>query len=216
MKVAVRALAIALFISASALADSSTRHIVYLQPLGAELPDADVAMVRAGLTGMYGLEVAILPRVPLPRTAWYPKRERYRAEKILTYLDTLLPKDGVRILGLTGVDISTTKGEIEDWGVLGLGELPGASGVISAFRCHKRSRSALNARERLAKVAVHEIGHTLGLPHCPTIGCLMRDAEGSVLSTDHEFDLCEKCRAQLSASGRVLPSPPVLPWRVIK
>jgi archaemetzincin len=189
------------------------RHVVYVQPLGAALPDADVTMVRAALTGMYGIEVSVLPRVSLPDSAYYSPRARYRAEKILSFLDTLLPVDGARILGLTAVDISTTKGDIEDWGVLGLGEMPGVSGVISSFRCHKRARSTLQARERLAKVAVHEIGHTLGLPHCPTRGCLMQDAEGSVLSTDHENDLCERCRAQLTASGRTLPQPPQLPWR---
>ena len=35
-------------------------------------------------------------------------------------------------------------------------------------------------RERLWKVAIHELGHTLGLPHCPNNGCLMQDAHGTV------------------------------------
>ena len=34
-------------------------------------------------------------------------------------------------------DISTTKGRFPDWGVLGLGELPGTASVISSFRCHR-------------------------------------------------------------------------------
>ncbi len=192
---------------------ASAVEILYLQPLGAALPDADVEAVRRGVVEFYGLTVRVLPRVPLPKAAWYPQRGRWRAEKILAFLDERLPDDGYRILGLTAADISTSKGSYDDWGVLGLGELPGKSGVISSFRCRRRARDALVPRERLAKVAVHEIGHTLGLDHCPTPGCLMQDAEGSVTSCDVEFDLCARCRAHLADSGRTLPASPRPPWR---
>jgi archaemetzincin len=189
-------------------------EVLYLQPLGKELPDADVEAVRRGIVEFYRLEVRVLKRVPLPQAAWYAPRRRWRAEKILELLDTLLPEDGTRILGLTAADISTTKGKVEDWGVLGLGELPGKAGVISSFRAQRRARDELQPRERLAKVAVHEIGHTLGLDHCPTEGCLMHDAEGKVTSCDVEFDLCEKCRRALAESGRDIPPHPKPPWRM--
>jgi archaemetzincin len=183
-----------------------------VQPLGPELPDEDVALVERALNEIYGLSVRVLPRVALPEAAWYAARRRWRADRILQFLDGRLPPDGARVLGLTAADISTTKGDIFDWGVLGLGELPGRSGVISSFRCHRRARSDAQARQRLAKVAVHEIAHTLGLDHCPEPGCLMADAEGSVRSTDVEYDLCPRCRARLAAAGRVLPPAPRLPW----
>jgi archaemetzincin len=59
---------------------------------------------------------------------------------------------------------------------------------------------------------MHEIGHTLGLPHCPVKGCLMEDAEGAVATTDGEHDLCPACRARLTATGHRLPAHPRLPW----
>jgi archaemetzincin len=187
-------------------------RIVYLQPLGAELPEADVALVEQALRAMLGIEVRRLARVDLPAAAYYRPRRRYRAEKLLTFLDTRLPRDGAWILGLTGVDISTTKGDVPDWGVLGLGELPGTSGVISAFRCHRKARGPEHARIRLAKVAVHEIGHTLGLDHCPTRGCLMEDAQGKVTTCDREYDFCARCRDKLATAGRPLPARPEIPW----
>ena len=192
--------------------------VVWLQPLGDALPDADVALVKQALVALYALDVRLLPRAPLPAAAWYPPRRRWRAEKILASL--LAERDQAHrkgfVLGLTSADISTTKGAYADWGVLGLGEIgdgsDGTAAVISTFRCHKKATGDEHARQRLAKVAVHELGHTLGLYHCPNRGCLMEDAGGQVVTTDREHDLCPACRARLAAAGRKLPSPVVLPW----
>jgi archaemetzincin len=188
------------------------RDLLYLQPLGGELPAEDVELVRRGLTELIGMETRVLPHAEPPAAAFYPPRRRYRAEKLLDFLDGRMPPDGTRILGLTGVDISTTKGRFVDWGVLGLGRLGGASSVISEFRCRMRSPGPANARQRLAKVAVHEAGHTLGLAHCPTGGCLMEDAEGQVATCDREYDFCQRCRGLLAAAGHPLPSSPRIPW----
>ncbi len=86
------------------------RGLLYLQPLGGELLVEDVELVRRALTEIIGMETRLLPRAELPAAAFYPPRRRYRAEKLLDFLDGRLPPDGTRILGLTGVDISTTKG----------------------------------------------------------------------------------------------------------
>jgi archaemetzincin len=188
------------------------RTLLYVLPLGDELPSEDVALVRRALTALIGIETRLLPRAALPAAAYYSPRRRYRAEKLLDFLDGQLPFDGARILGLTGVDISTTKGAVFDWGLLGLGRLDGASSVISELRCRMKSRGPAHARERLAKVAVHEAGHTLGLDHCPNRGCLMEDAEGRVATCDREYDFCARCRGLLAAAGRPLPAAPQIPW----
>lgn len=205
-------LAVLLGAAAAPAVAAGPERFLYLQPLGVALPDEEVALVTFALREFYGLAIKVLPRVELPAAAWYAPRRRWRAEKLLDFLALRLPADGDRILGLTAADISTTKGKVHDWGVLGLGGLGGPSGVISSFRCQKRSRGAEHARQRLAKVAVHEIGHTRGLDHCPNRGCLMQDAEGQVVTSDGEYDLCARCRAGVAAAGRPLPATPKIPW----
>jgi archaemetzincin len=50
------------------------------------------------------------------------------------------------------------------------------------------------------KVAIHELGHTQGLPHCPNHSCYMRDVEGGN-PTDEEDDFCFLCREYLVRHG---------------
>jgi archaemetzincin len=198
--------------AAAAAAPAPPPPVIYVSPLGDELPAADVAAVREALVGFYAADVRVLSRAPLPAAAYTKPRRRWRAEKLLAYLRGVMPTDGTRILGLTGADISTTKDRFEDWGVMGLGEEPGLATVISSFRCRKKARDAAHARQRLAKVAVHEIGHSLGLDHCPTQSCLMHDAQGKVVTVDDEYDLCPRCRARLAAAGHPIPDAPAIPW----
>lgn len=192
---------------------AEARKKLYVQPLGKRLTTGDTDYARAALVAFLSLDVVLLEPVPYPRDSWYPPRKRWRADALLESLAASLPADGDRILGLCADDISTTKGEHKDWGVMGLGTLGGRACVVSRFRCAKGSRGPLHTRERLAKVCLHEVGHTLGSDHCPTAGCLMADAGGRVSTVDSEGDFCEQTRALFRARGHVLVDAPTPPWR---
>lgn len=187
-------------------------RILCIQPLGSSLERSALQEVVTALREFYGLRVKLLSRKALPAFAWYPPRRRYRAEKLLRYLGQLRPANAFLIMGLTAVDISTTKGRYPDWGILGLATLDGSCCVISMYRCVLGSRSRVHARHRLAKCAVHEVGHNLGLEHCPTRGCLMEDARGTNKTLDREYLLCPRCRRLLTARGYGLPPNPRPPW----
>jgi len=202
------ALEMLVFLDISAQSGIPGKQVLLIQPLGKELPDEDMASVKQALVEFYDVQIRVLPRVNLPEQAYYQPRRRYRAEKILPFLLDRLPSDGDRILGLTGVDISTGKGSIKDWGIVGLANLGGKGCIISTFRCQKRSLGRVPAPSLLAKVAVHEVGHTLGLRHCTTMGCLMEDADGLISTRDREFDICGLCRGKLRSSGYELPEAP--------
>lgn len=186
---------------------------VYLAPLGEHLPEADVIYIQAAICSFYRLEVVKLALQALPKDAYFAPRARYRAEKILDFLEAHAPLDSHVIVGLTAVDISTTKGSYEDWGILGLASVGGGECVVSRFRAKRGAKDDLHTRVRLAKTVVHEVGHTLGLLHCPNYGCLMEDGKGTVTTTDHEVDLCDSCREKLGPHA-VAREAAQIPWRI--
>ncbi|MDP9960302.1 matrixin family metalloprotease [Chryseobacterium lathyri] len=134
--------------------------------------------------------VKILNAIDLPKNAYYRDRNRYRADSIIKFLDSRT-KEGFVTIGLTSKDISVTKGKVKDYGIMGLGYRPGKACVASKYRLNKN-----NTDDQFFKIAIHELGHTQGLKHCPEKTCFMRDAEGGN-PTDEETDFCHKCKTFL-------------------
>jgi archaemetzincin len=175
----------------SLMAEEQKAAIV-IQPLGT-VKEARIEVVKAALEKAYSTKVEVLPSKALPKDAWYQPRSRYRADKLLDFLHGV--EGHKSVIGITEKDISTTKGEHEDWGIFGLGELGGTTCVVSAFRLKARGADEKKLRERLGKIAVHEIGHVAGLDHCPAKGCVMQDAESSIDTVDRESgEFCESCK----------------------
>src|SRR6478609_8895356 len=97
-----------------------TPSTIYLKPLGPPPRAEAVTAATRAIQGLYGFDVRVAPSMALPRSAFYVPRQRYRAEVLLEALVPSLPRDGLRLIGMTSVDISTTKPPHADWGILGL------------------------------------------------------------------------------------------------
>jgi archaemetzincin len=183
----------------------AVRARVHLFVLG-DFPAAWIAPIREALARDLAVEVATVePRLPLPAAAYYPPRRRYRAERLLDFLDERMADQPPfeRALGLTHRDISTSTERFADWGILGLAHEGGRSAVVSSFRMRRRARGEAQALFRMTTTAVHEVGHVLGLPHCTEARCVMRDAEGTMATVDAgDGALGPACRARLD---RVAP-----------
>jgi len=166
---------------------------ISIQPLGG-FSVADANAVSKELGKIYSGNITVNQPIPIPASALNYNKTRYRADSLIAYLGRKTPK-GYLTIGLTDKDISTTMGKNKDWGVFGLGFRPGNSCVASLFRL-----KGSNRKNQLFKVAIHELGHTQGLKHCPVNTCIMRDAKGKN-HLNQLKDFCQNCKPVLVKVG---------------
>lgn len=187
--------------------DRSARKIGIL-PLGnfsKNLSDT----VAACISKTFSIKTYVLSNRAIPiETFVNSKVPRFRAEGILRILKDEKPDSLTKIISLIEKDISITKrdptGKIkepistyEDWGVFGLSFINGSSSIVSTYRLGASTKSLMI--ERLKKVAIHEIGHSLGLEHCKTINCVMRDAAETIRTIDNvSMSPCRNCIRKLN------------------
>ena len=185
MKIFVCILIIGAFIN---FTPNKREMIVVIQPLG-KFSNVEAKLVFKEIQKI-NPKAVLKSNIPFPIKSYYKPRNRYRADSIIKFLSSRIGKDSV-VIGLSEKDISTTKNNVKDWGIMGLGYRPGNACVVSSFRLSKKNKT-----EQFYKVALHELGHTQGLPHCKNKTCLMRDAEGrNTLNEEKEF--CSSCKSHL-------------------
>ena len=163
----------------------SKKIILQLQPFK-DIKIDEVKNIAKQIERIYP-NVEVLSAIDFPENSYYQPRNRYRADSIIKFLSSQTKENFIKV-GLTGKDISATKGSIKDFGIMGLGYRPGKACVASSFRLNPSKR-----KEQFYKIIIHEIGHTQGLKHCPEKTCFMRDAEGGN-PTDEETDFCDNCK----------------------
>ena len=169
--------------------------VIVVVPLGEPSEDL-VEFIADSLKERFLLTVRVADPEPLPDIAWYQPRQRWRAEKLLTHLKQMDLGDAWRVTGITEEPISTTKGKRYDYGIAGLADMDGKASVLTSYlfrRVKKKNRKRyLRYMENLV---IHEVGHTLGLDHCPLVRCIMADAKGNALKAARRSinEFCPRC-----------------------
>ena len=167
---------------------------INIQPLGAVSP-VYINQIKKSVKSFYGFDCVVKPKKEITKDMLSRVTKRIDAEKALW---NNLSFD--HILIITEKDICYYKNKSKpEYGIFGLASWPGKTCIISTFKL-KRWVSQQKTLERLEKVALHEIGHNLGLDHCPNNKqCMMNDACGTIKQVDNEkVWFCEKCREQLN------------------
>lgn len=169
--------------------------IVYIQPYDTE--SGITSLCKELQNDLYELmpeadyAVESLPVKPIPQSAYYAPRNRYRADKIIALQRAEYKGyNNIVIMGVTKKDISTTVHGYKDYGIMGLGYKPGNSCVVSSFR--------IPDKKNLHKVVLHEFLHSRGLPHCQKDDplCYMKDAKGKGNVAIQQY-LCPSCKKNL-------------------
>jgi len=176
--------------------DASRPITICIQPLAFTNQEL-LNHLKNDIQNYYHFNVIILENKELPTEAYYPPRNRYKASKLISWLWKIKPNNTDYIIGISAKDISSKKDNNPDFGIMGLGFCPGKSCVVSTFRVKTSNQPLL--KERLSKIALHEIGHNLGLGHCSiTKDCFMHAAEASIKQIDREkLDLCTNCKKMI-------------------
>lgn len=172
-------------------------------PLGDTSP-ALVEFVVRSIERRFHLRVEVARARPLPPKAWYAPRKRWRADKILDHLDAMSFPGAWKVAAITEAPISTTKGKIYDWGIAGLGSLGGKSSVFTSYLFRGFRRKKRTYHRFMENLIIHELGHTLGLDHCPKERCLMADAKGNAVRAARRSinEFCPDCHGKIQAHLR--------------
>lgn len=181
--------------------ENSNKSTIAILPFN-DVNTSLITAIKNNLQKQLAVEVFILSSQVLPSNAYYKPRQRYIADSLLEFLQKTNSNKFEKIIGVTTKDISTRKGDIENWGILGLGSCPGEACVISTFRAGKKKVSEKDFLRRMNTLALHELGHTYGLEHCPSPMCLMKDANGK-MNLDDGDSYCKKCGDYLRNKGKI-------------
>jgi archaemetzincin len=157
------------------------------------LPPALLSFLQEGLAQELGAAVRMGGNLPLPASC--PEgRNQYPGAPFLAALAATRPPGEEIILGVTGVDLTVPGLNF----VFGLAAPESRAAVISLARLYPefygQPRDPVRFKARAVKEAVHELGHLLGLGHCPDPDCVM-SFSNSLADTDRKGPgFCQACR----------------------
>ena len=158
---------------------------------------SDVDLVSNEITKFYDANVILLPKIDLIKNSKVSGINKYDAIKILNTIEEKYPNTQHKVLLLTNYNICTDRTlngvTHKNWGIFGMAKLGKKPCVVSTHNMGK------NHKDRLIKVSIHEIGHTLGVPHCKNTKCVMTDAKGKGSTVDNAtIWMCEGCKSKIN------------------
>ena len=146
---------------------------------------------------VFGTPAMIKRAAERPPNAFDPSRGQYSSTKILRWLLRDIPPDAKKIIGITDCDLYIPVLTF----VFGEAHLGGKGAVVSTARLsldlNGLPSPALVVRARLLKECVHELGHTFGLSHCSSPGCVMSRSNTVIEVDSKSGELCRDCRSLL-------------------
>ena len=174
---------------------------IQVMPLGPVPPDL-LAELCSGLASEFRVECEILPAEADPSFAFNLTRRQYHSTEILASLVRKATPASRHLLGITPVDLYIPILTF----VFGEAQLEGNCALVSTHRLRQEfyglPDDATLFRTRLLKEAVHELGHTLSLPHCENYECVMSPSHGVEWIDLKSWHFCGECRVVIDGRGK--------------
>lgn len=168
------------------------RLSVAVIPVGA-VADVSLGDIAAAAERVLPVRCSVGRAVAESQAGYDSHRDQFVAGKVIEHHKPAKPKAAGLAVFVTEQDLY--EGELNF--VLGLADAKKGCCIISLARMRLGLPSPRLLQERAEKTAVHELGHLLGLGHCPDRECVMAFSN-TVGDTDHKrCRLCDSCRKRL-------------------
>jgi archaemetzincin len=165
-------------------------NLITLRPLK-EIDQEVLQELKGRLGETFGCPVKMESQIAdLPR-AYNSSREQYLSTTLLSTIGA--SQRGEKALGIVDVDLYVPGLNF----VFGEADMGSGVAIISLFRLSPE-RYALPPNkelflERAVKEAIHELGHTYGLGHCPDRRCIMYFSNSLTDTDKKQAAFCPKC-----------------------
>ena len=125
---------------------------------------------------------------------------------LMDLLKPRVPVDAVAVLGLTASDLWPNEVGSKWNFIFGEASLRDRVGVWSISRLGNFQSQGKLLRLRTLQVAVHEMGHMLGIPHCKTYECGMNGSNSLEESDRQPLGFCPDCEMKVWWACRLDPA----------
>jgi len=167
-----------------------------LLPIG-DLDERLLEHLAGALTSSLRVPCRILEPPLDPKLAFHPERGQYHSSELLAAMQPYAENRAWRVLGVTGVDLYIPILTF----VFGEAQMGGPCAIVSLHRLQQEFYGLPQDHgvlmERLAKEAVHEVGHTLDLTHCDDYSCAMAPSHAVEWIDLKESALCLSCQSRV-------------------
>ncbi|MBZ5598654.1 MAG: archaemetzincin [Acidobacteriia bacterium] len=175
------------------------KHLQLL-PIG-KLDGGLLMELAPAVADTFRMPCEILSRALDPEFAFHGERQQYHSSEILQRMQSFLAPNSWRVLGVAAVDLYIPILTF----VFGEAQVGGPCAVVSLHRLRQEFYGLPEDQEilryRLAKEAVHEIGHTLDLTHCDDYRCAMAPSHAVEWIDLKDSSLCASCQSQILTSS---------------
>jgi archaemetzincin len=175
-------------------------RIISLVPVG-RVEEEHLHHLAESLASRWDAACLIQPVWQNGASAYHAGRGQYHSTEILRQLVENPYRESWRILGVTEVDLYIPILTF----VFGEAHLSQGAALVSSHRLrpefHGLPPQPSLLQERLVKEAIHELGHTFGLRHCPDYLCVMSASHAVERIDLKQPDFCSACAAAARRAG---------------